>query len=312
VSLKLSVVPDKAIIVHRGPAVVAASWFGPFVQRPYIFPFIGPRGVELTRLGHPLDPVGHSHHRSIWIGHTHAGGVDFWGESARAGRIEQLGFEEEEKEGERVAVALRLSWRSAEGREILRERRRLSFVDLPGEELALDIDMVLEPAAAPAVELGVSNFGLVGIRVARSMRVQEGIGGLIQNSEESQNEAACFARHATWCDYSGPSLAGAEAGGAARVEKEGAAAPGIIVAGIACFQHPANPGGDVLWHVRDDGWMGPSLTRAEPLSASAEKPLRVRYRILGHAGRPWEARIDERYRAWRREQALGGDGGSKR
>ena len=39
-----------------------------------------------TRLDHPIDPVGHSHHRSIWIGHRDVGGHNFWEDSSRAGR----------------------------------------------------------------------------------------------------------------------------------------------------------------------------------------------------------------------------------
>lgn len=298
--LQLSIVPEKAIVVRRERTIVAASWFGRWIRRPYIYPFLGPGRTETTRLGHPMDPVGHSHHRSIWIGHASVGGVDFWGDSPRSGHIVQEEIlERSAGSGERVEALVRCSWKSQEGREILRENRRLTFHDLPGDELALDLDMELR-APGEKVELGVTNFGLLGIRVARTLRVQEGLGGTIVNSEEAENESGCFGQHALWCDYSGPvPLAGDLIPGPPG-EKASAGELAAAVLGVACFDHPANGVEESLWHVRDDGWMGPSFTRTSPRTVEKDRPLRLRYRIIAHAGHAWQASIGERYRAWRR------------
>src|SRR5436309_1625926 len=47
--------------------------FGPGLRRPFLFPVVGPSGRSLTRMGHPHDPVTHSHHNSVWISHHDVG-----------------------------------------------------------------------------------------------------------------------------------------------------------------------------------------------------------------------------------------------
>ena len=206
-ALQLEIVPEKAVVIRREKTIVAASWFGPGVIRPFIYPFLGPGDRELTRLGHPLDPVGHSHHRSIWIGHHDVSGVSFWEEAPSRGRIEQTGAAVRAAAGDQVSVILDCVWKAADGRSILNEKRGLAFTDLGRGELALEIEVELRPASNEkdaAVTLGDTPFGLLGIRVARTMRVAEGLGGLIVNSQEAENEQGCFWQHADWCDYSGP------------------------------------------------------------------------------------------------------------
>ena len=39
---------------------------------------IGPSGRSLTRMGHPHDPVTHSHHNSVWVSHHDVNGESFW------------------------------------------------------------------------------------------------------------------------------------------------------------------------------------------------------------------------------------------
>jgi hypothetical protein len=311
-ALTLEVVRQKAIAVKREDTVVAASWFGPWVQRPFVYPFLAPGDHEVICLGHPEDPIGHSHHRGIWIGHHDVGGIDFWSEAPSTGRIVQEDVAEIVASGDAVGALLVCSWRKADDTALLAERRRLTFVDLGGGELALDIDTVISAVDRPVV-LGKTNFGILGIRVARTMRVREGLGGRIENSNEAEDEAGCFGQHAEWCDYSGPVPAAAAverpsdekpaggADGAARAKAPRRNGLAAALVGIACFDHPENSPAGTLWHVRDDGWMGPGLTRDEARTLAPGQPLRVRYRILAHAGRAPQAQIGERYRVWRAE-----------
>jgi len=296
-ALKLEIVPDKVIAIRRGRTVVSGSWFGPFTRRPYIYPFVGPHDLELTRLDHPLDPIGHSHHKSIWIAHADVGGVDFWSERGGTGTIVQESISEVVEKGDRVGALLLLSWRDPSGKKLLVEKRRLTYTDLSLGQLALDIDTTLEAAGAP-VTLGKTRFGILGLRVARTMRVQEGLGGIIYNSDEAENESGCFGQHALWCDYSGPVPLAVDprTDRRTRAEKE-RSVPSRIV-GVACFAHPQNTPDGTQWHVRDDGWMGPGLTREGSRTVRPGEPLRVRYRIESHGGRPWRSRVAERYRNW--------------
>ncbi|HVR75606.1 MAG TPA: DUF6807 family protein [Planctomycetota bacterium] len=299
-TLRVEIVPEKAIVIHRDRAIVAASWFGAGTLRPYIYPFLGPDDREVTRLGHPNDPVGHSHHRGIWIGHHDVAGTSFWEDAAEGGRIDQIDVRVEAKEGDEVSVVLACAWKTAGSQALLLEKRGLRFIDLGKGELALEIDMTIRPAGKEAVTLGATPFGLLGIRVARTMRVAEGLGGKILNSNEAENEKGCFWQHADWCDYSGPvPLSGpgedraAEASAPVRL-------PGAIV-GVSCFTHPGNSSEDTLWHVRDDGWMGPSISKSAPRVIPAGDSLRARYRVEAHAGGAADARVGDRYRVWRKK-----------
>jgi len=300
-AFKLEVVPEKAIVVRRGKTIVSASWFGPAVVRPYVYPFLGPYGRELTRLDHPQDPVGHSHHRSIWIGHADAGGVDFWSDRGDSGRIVQHGVSEIVAAGAAVGALLDCAWLAPDGRRLLRERRRLTWTDAARGELVLDLDSTLEAATEPVV-LGRTNFGLHGIRIARTMRVHDGLGGLVVNSSEAENEAGCFGQHAEWCDASGPVPLGFDPDAATDVARPPftGTLPAAIV-GVACFAHPRDFDGGALWHVRDDGWFGPGVSRGESRRIEPGTPLRARVRIVGHLGRSSDARIAERYLEWRAE-----------
>jgi hypothetical protein len=211
-------------------------------------------------------------------------------------------------EGETVRVRLECLWKAADGKLIAIEDRSLEFTDL-GDALALEIGIELRPGSkeTPLV-LGDTPFGLLGIRVARTMSVAAGLGGAILNSNEGENEKGCHWQHADWCDYSGPVVAFPPAGGG-QAPPAGAAppppGPGVpaAMAGIACFNHPANGPEDTLWHVRDDGWMGPCISKGGARTVPPDGALKARYRIEGHRGRPAEAGIAERYREWRRKAA---------
>ena len=295
--LKLEHVPRKALVVRRNRTIVSACWIGADKIRPFVYPFLGPKDREMTRLDHPIDPIGHSHHKSIWIGHRDAGGHNFWEDSSRAGRIEVTDVRLPAAGGESVTAHLRCEWKAPGAGTVLEEERHLTFSEIAGGGLALDLDLRLRAASSDQpVELGDTPFGFLGIRVARTLRVAEQLGGLIFNSNEAENEAGCFWQHAEWCDYSGPvPLAGP-------VESRSGTTLPSMIAGIACFDHPDNAEGDTFWHTRDDGWMGPCISKGRPRTVSSESGLRARYRIESHADRPWKAGIGERYRAWRKKR----------
>ncbi len=55
-----------------------------------------------------------------------------------------------------------------------------------------------------------------------------------------------------------------------------------VIEGITLLDNPSNPNHPSIFHVRDDGWMGASLTYAEPLDITKEQPLTLRYRFWIH------------------------------
>lgn len=256
--------------------VELARHYGADGQRPFVYPIIGPSGRSLTRMGHPHDPESHSHHNSVWLSHQNVNALNFW-EDRRGTRIEQqriLRLEDGETE---AFVETENLWLDAGGAEVLRERRRTGVQALEHGEWLLLIDSELVARKAP-VTLGETAFGMLGVRMAKTIGVNDG-GGTIRNSEGGVDEAGCFRRPARWCDYSGP------------------IAPERIE-GITILDHPSNPHHPVPFHVRNDGWMGAALTFGGALELRPGEPLRLRYALYVHAGMPPAEVLQERWEAF--------------
>jgi hypothetical protein len=129
-------------------------------------------------------------------------------------------------------------------------------------EWLLIIDTELRPNGGP-VTLGKTPFGLIGVRMAKTIGVNDG-GGIIRNSEGGVNEKEILWKKAKWVDYSGP------------ITKD-------KIEGITLFDHPNNPNFLSYFHVRNDGWMGASLTFDGPREITPEKPLCLRYGLYVHS-----------------------------
>ena len=269
---------DQAAVLRDG-GEIARYHFGHGLQRPFLFPIIGPSGRSLTRMGHPHDPNSHSHHNSVWISHHIVNGVDFWGDGK--GRIEHrkvLRYADSDRE---ALIEVLNAWVDPAGETLLHEERRMRFVPLEQKQWLLVIDLKFSPppnAKTAAVTFGKTSFGPIGVRVAKTIGVHDG-GGRMLNSSGGENEQGIFWQRAKWVDYSGP------------------IAPAVIE-GVTLMDHPTNPNHPPQFHVRDDGWMGASLTFEGPLTVSAEKPLTVRYGLFVHAGTPPRDQLEQQFIAF--------------
>jgi hypothetical protein len=269
--------PHDQISFQRDGAEVARYHFGGDLRRPFVFPVIGPGGRMLTRMGHPHDPVGHSHHNSVWISHHKVDGVSFW--SDQGGRIVHQRVERLDDGPSAAAATVLNHWTAPDGRVVLVERRRLEAREAGAGEwmLLLDLELSVPPGRA-AVTIEQDPFGPIGVRVAKSMGVKDG-GGRIVNSEGQVDEAGCFRKPARWVDYSGP---------VARDE----------IAGLTLMDHPANPGHPSPFHVRDDGWMGACLSLDRAVRIPEGRPLTLRYGIYVHGGALDVERVEARWKAF--------------
>ena len=259
---RLQIVPmpyDQASFQRDGVEITRYH-FGPGLHRPFLFPVIGPAGRSLTRMGHPHNPESHSHHNSVWISHHDVGGVDFWGDRG-GGAIRHRRIVKYEDEGETSFLVAENEWVDTEGKVLLNETRTVRVTLLPDKEWLLAIDLKLSAADEP-VTLGKTPFGMIGIRVAKPLGVRDG-GGCIRNCEGAVNEKAIFWKRARWVDYSG-------------------AIEDSVLEGVTLLDHPGNPNHPSHFHVRNDGWMGASLTFEAPREIQPAAPLHLRYGLYVH------------------------------
>jgi hypothetical protein len=254
--------PHSEIAFTRDGVELARYHFHSEDKRPFVYPIIGPSGVSLTRIGHPHDPESHSHHNSVWVSHHDINGISFW-EDRTAPKIAHrriLKFED----GERAAfVEVENAWLDQNGKPVMREFRRMTVEPRAGKEWLLVLDLEFAPANQQPVTFGKTPFGLIGVRMAKTIGVHDG-GGTITNSEGGIDEAGCFRKPARWCDYSGPVRNG-------------------VIEGVTLMDHPQNLNHPVPFHVRDDGWMGAALTLNATHTIQTRDRLRLKYGLFVHA-----------------------------
>jgi len=261
--------PHHQAAFERDGGELARYHFDPGDRRPFWYPIQGSAGRSLTRMGHPHDPITHSHHNSVWISHHDVNGTDFWGDHGKGkGRIVHQRVLEY-WDGEEAAGMRSLNHWITDGAAapLLEETRQSEVVAAPHGGWYLIIDLTLSPpeGAAP-VTFNQTAFGLIGVRVAKSLGVHDG-GGRIMNSEGASGEKAIFRKPARWVDYSG------------RITKHSSA-------GITLMDHPDNPGFPSPFHVRGDGWMGICLSFDQAIEVTRTKPLIRRYALWVHDGIP--------------------------
>ena len=248
--------------------------FGPGLHRPFLFPVASPSGRPLTRMGHPHDPESHSHHNSVWISHHDIDGTNFWSDSGK-GRIRHKRIVNYEDADEQAYLVAENEWVRDDGKVLLLETRRVTVLALPDSEWLLTVDMQFK-AKNRTITLGKTPFGMIGVRMAKTIGVNDG-GGTIRNSEGAVNEKEVFWKRAKWVDYSGAITNG-------KLE------------GFTLFDHPDNPNFPSHFHVRNDGWMGASLTFDSLREIQPDKPLRLRYGLYIHSDMKAAETIEARWK----------------
>lgn len=277
--------PDQQVSIQID-GVERTRWHGsPQSTRPFFYPFIGPGGSSLTRMGHP-GASNHDHHKSIWFAHHKVLGIDFWSDTspARVRQKEWLVFEDGD---DQAVLATRLGWFDGHDPAELLDQILIAIVRPgPNGETFLEVQTTFHPKS-DQLEFQQTNFGFFAVRVAKNLSEHFG-GGRLTNSEGLVGEKTAdgkpniFGKQARWMDYSGP-------------------VPGDRTEGITFFDHPSNPGHPTHWHVREDGWMGASPCMHGAIETTKAAPLKLRYLLHAHAG----ALDAERANSVAREFAIG-------
>lgn len=211
---------------------------------PFLYPVVGPNGENVTRHypmkgGVPGEDPDHPHQRSIRFSHSDVNGFNFWWAPGKhlAGHTAEIRLEKIEKtaSGKTGELILWNQW-LGNGKVVLRERVRLTFIPLENRQLLMDYDIDLHAVDAPVV-LGDKRDGGLMVRVAGWMKVEDEKGnkssGTIINSRGDRN-AGAWGKRAEWADYYGPDHNGK-------------------TVGIAIFDHPSNLRFPTHWHARTYG-----------------------------------------------------------
>ncbi len=209
-------------------------YFKAGIARPYLYPVIGPGGVEVTRDMTDLESKDHIHHRSIWIAQGEVNGFDNWSEMEGHASTVNRELHITVPAGPLLAEILSVSdWISPKDTRILEERTRIRVCATPASHRIIDVSTTWA-AKYCGVHFGsTKEAGTLSVRVATSMEVRNG--GKIENSYGGVGEDETWGRRAAWCDYSGES-AGEHVG-------------------VAVMDHPDNFRFPTWWHVRNYGLM---------------------------------------------------------
>jgi hypothetical protein len=273
---RLQVLPHahEETAVEREGVELARYHFGKDPRRPFLYPLVGPSGRSLTRMGHPHDPHTHSHHNSVWISHFDVSGVDFWGDHGKnLGTIITRRAARYDDGDDEALLDFDHAWQNSQGETLLEERRVIRVRPLEDKQYLVILDLRLSAPAGNPATLGKTPFGLVGVRMAKTIGVHDG-GGTIRNSAGGRDEAEVLWKQAKWVDYSGPILP-------------------KVAEGVTLMDHPQNPNHPTYFHVRNDGWMGASLTYDAPRTIAPGAPLALRYGLWVHRGVPSAEAIDK-------------------
>ena len=229
---------------HQAAFLIAGQervrWhFGASYPRPFFYPFVGPSGRSLTRMGHP-GAANHDHHRSIWFAHEKVQGDNFWSDQTET-RIRQKQWLAYQDGKDEALMAVLLGWYGSDSAELLQQELIACVRPEENGETLLELQSTFRPTAE-TLDFGKSNFGFLAVRVAKHLSAYFG-GGRLTNSEGLITEEVVFGKRARWMDYSGP-VPSFGSGGLLSTDE-----------GITYFDHPGNPGYPTGWHVRSDGWM---------------------------------------------------------
>jgi hypothetical protein len=290
-----------------------ASYVIDEVNKPYLWPVIGPTGQEMTRAfpmetrsDEPAVQRDHPHHRGIFFGHEDAGS-DTWHDRstfagqleaektaakardslARLGRIRHREFSRLSADDARAVVDSVCDHLDPDGEPLFSERRRFVF-RATDDARTIDFDQDLVGGSHP-VRLGDRKDAGLSIRMPVEIAVDSKQGGRIVNSDGLVDVAA-WGRPARWCDYHGPIEGG--------------------ILGVAILEHPSSFRHPTRWHVRTYGlftanpFAQKSIDPSQPEITTTLAPgesIRLRHRFIFHTGDEKAAGIDAAWQAYAEE-----------
>jgi hypothetical protein len=257
------------VAVHVDGKLFTAYKFADSQKYPYFWPVKGPASGKsiTTETSQP-----YPHHHSLFFGCDRVNDGNYWQDVNARGQIVSKGPKIVEASGERVVFTDECLWRQPGSEPIIGDTRRI-VITAPRQDVRLiDFEIILKPLVD--IEILKTNHALFSARVVPELSVKSG--GTLVNAEGKTAEAGTFGENSPWCDYSGT--------------REG------ITEGIAILQNPANRWFPSKWFTRDYGFFSPTpmyWLEGGRLELPKGKTLKLKYRVVVHAGDAKQARIAE-------------------
>ena len=271
-------------------------------DKPFLHPVRALSGREVSR-GWPVDPRpgesdDHIWHRGLFMGHDRINGVDFWRELGRdkTGTLVPRSPPTASVSDGAARISAELDLLTPDGESLGAIRQGFTFTRL-GTSAVIDVEVTVRADRGTALRMGDTEEGWVGFRFDDAFQQENG--ATLMNSGGLVGTENIWGQRAEWVDYS-TTLQGEKAG-------------------VALFDHPANPGHPTYWHARGYGLCTAnpfgerSFTGDEARDGTMEVPeggqIEFRYRLVVHPGSALDAEIEQLYSEYRR--AALGAGNSK-
>lgn len=254
----------------------------PKQPKPYVYPLATLAGEELTA----NSPADHVWHHSLWFAWKYINGVNYWetdktGKSEGATIIKSTKIDRHADLSARVEMAI--EYVPPGKPAVLRETRVLTFgAPRPDRSYAVDWDARFTVGDGEIKLDRTPPKGASGGYAGLSLRFPKGTKGwTFLTSGGDASAAQGNGKPARWADFHGPAKSGA-------------------VAGIAVFDHPANPRHPTKWYLNEGHpYFSPALLHGEPMTLAAGATMRLRYRVVVHDGEWAKTRLDEEFENYR-------------
>ncbi len=251
--------------------------YSEFEKYPFFFPVNGPSNATVTSMRNANYP----HHSSLFFGCDRVNGGNYWQEGLEQGQIISLRTDILESGENKAVVENECIW-TRPGADAPVKDKRIITVSAPSpDKYQIDFDIEMEMLMDVTIEK--TNHSLFSGRMDPDLAVING--GTIINAEGDTGEKATFGKPSAWMDYHGQRMGKTE--------------------GMAIMQHPSNKWFPAPWFTRDYGFFSPTPmywpeNEKNTVLKKGEK-IKLRYRVLVHAGNHKQADIAGEYEKYKSE-----------
>ncbi|MBI4556352.1 MAG: PmoA family protein [Candidatus Hydrogenedentes bacterium] len=257
-----------------------AVWYeyGKVPYKPYVEKLLTPSGVNILR----DSPSDHKHHHGLMFA-VKVNDINFWEEQTTPGRQVHVRFDApdavEPKAKLPTTIVELLDWTGPTENLLLHERRTVDLHSTTATKATLITwrsEFTVSESKPNTVISGAHYHGL-GMRFLESMDKA----GHFFNADGKSDVAGTNDIQSNWCAY--------------------AAEADNLPVTVAMFNDPANPRSPARWFTMDQPFAYLSATlnlHREPLTLSAEVPLRLRYGVALWDGRIAAEEIERLYQEW--------------